>query len=711
MDGAVKLNPGEMPTDNLNTPTVIYANATSSLADLMIENGQPRTQRLSLHATSSDESTCSFVLQLTPHGTQAHYTAKNVGHVMTVSAKHIPSTVIARALYQCMDKRRTAVCAAMQESGVEDINSRTFYMTLPVGSLFDVSTDEQTQCTVDATQWHALVEKTSAMLAESHVFKLCEAMVMMLTHNVAPMGVDVGCAAAVHHFLLSCNASAEGREWVSQAAQHGMRTANESSFEYRSDSQIRGFAVRNRADGVFLEAQMDSSGEKQNLLGMDPLMCDLHMAAKCAALRSRTEAQLEHDLGCRPASEHEALRAKRAAVMSRILLKESMETFTADCEDAAACLAAMASTAARMDPAHLEACVHRVMDSAAFSARAQGLKASVLAALPHLRESMSSLQIGLVFAKQASIDEMRSTVKEEALPGVRMRYERLVGCLNAQKLTGHACLFDKKMCAGRRQLNEIVSVTEITEVRASEGTNPVDVLSCDSQCVLLSNSSLEKLDEQLTTINGEMPWTSANSIVSELVSKGASKLTGCRSQAVTSMTSKSSFYHSMISLGGGYLYSTDAQQPLPGLPLSTLPTANIAMIGDPSTHTFSLECDLCPDVTIGSVVYTESQLLDMVVGSASCLAPSLDHIIACRTRANFQVLAGTPPPLCRGMSRVVMRGRVLPMTDVMRPEDHALEVRARELAARKVHAGALAVSITSGTWNMYVPHSQLDLHA
>jgi hypothetical protein len=171
------------------------------------------------------------------------------------------------------------------------------------------------------------------------------------------------------------------------------------------------------------------------------------------------------------------------------------------------------------------------------------------------------------------------------------------------------------------------------------------------------------------------------------------------------MTSKSSFYHSMISLGGGYLYSTDAQQPLPGLPLSTLLTANIAMIGDPSTHTFSLECDLCPDVTIGSVVYTESQLLDMVVGSASCLAPSLEHIIACRTRANFQVLAGTPPPLCQGMSRVVMRGRVLPMTDVMRPEDHALEVRARELAAQKVHPGALAVSITSGTWNMYVPHS------
>jgi len=507
MDGAVKLKPGEIPPNNLGTQTVIYANTTCSLAELMIENEQPRTRAFQLHATSSDKATCSFVLQLTPHGTQAHYSTANVGHIMTVLAKHIPSAVIARALFQCMDVRRNALCEAMKSSGVEDINSRTFYMTLPVGSLYDLSTDEAQQCTVDAAQWNALVEKTSSMLAESHVFKLCEAMVMMLTHSVASMGVNIESAAAVHGFLASCNASAEGRDWVSEAAQHGMRTANECSFEYRSDSQIRGFAVRNHEDGVYLEAQMDSSGEKQNLLGMDPLMCDLHMAAKCAALRSRTEVRLAHDLSCKPASEHDALRAKSAAVMGRILLKESMETFTADCEDAAACLAAMASTAARMDPAHLEACVHSVMDSAAFSSKAQALKPSVLAALRHLRESMSTLQIGLVFAHATSIDEMRSTVKEVALPGVRMRYERLVGCLNAQKLTGHACLFNKRACLGKRKLNEIVSVTEIQAVKASEGTNPVDVHPSDSQCLLVSKSSLPKLHEQLSLINGEMPTT------------------------------------------------------------------------------------------------------------------------------------------------------------------------------------------------------------
>jgi len=490
---------------------------------------------------------------------------------------------------------------------------------------------------------------------------------------------------------------------MSEAAQHGMRTANECSFVYTSDSQIRGFAVRHRADGVFLEAQMDASGEKQNLLGMDPLMCDLHMATKCAALRSRTEAQLAHDLEIVPAAEHAALRAKNDAVVGRILLKESMETFSADCEDAAACLAAMASTAATMDPAHLEASVHRVMDSAAFSGEAHALKPSVLAALPHVRQGMGAMQIGLVFAHAKSIEEMRTAAAEKALPGVRMRFERLVGNLNAQQLTGHACLFDIKMGAERCALNSIVSMREVKDVRASEGTNPVDVHKSDSQCVLVSKSSLPKLHEQLTLINSEMPWTSANRIVSELVSKGASNVIGCRSQAVTSMTSHSGFYRSMISLGSGYLYSTDAQQVLPGAPLSTLPTANIAMIRHPSTRTFSLDCELCPKVTIGSVVYTESQLLDMVVGVASCLAPSLEHIINSRTRAHFQVLAGKPPGLCRGMSRVVMRGRVLPLMPRMTEADHATEVRARELAAQKVHAHALAVSITSSTWNMYVP--------
>jgi len=168
--------------------------------------------------------------------------------------------------------------------------------------------------------------------------------------------------------------------------------------------------------------------------------------------------------------------------------------------------------------------------------------------------------------------------------------------------------------------------------------------------VLKSASSLPELQAQLEHVNGEMPWTSANSIVSELVSKGASNVVGCRSQAVTSMTRQSAFYHSMISLGGGYLYSTDAHPPLPAAPMSTLPTANIAMIGHPSTRTFAVEGALIDDVTIGNVVCTEDQLLDMVVGATSCLAPSLKHIIRSRCNAHFLVLAARSP--LRGLSEM-----------------------------------------------------------
>jgi len=67
---------------------------------------------------------------------------------------------------------------------------------------------------------------------------------------------------------------------------------------------------------------MDAAGEKQNLLGMDPLMCDLHLATKCKELRARSKSQLALDLQVTPEAEHAALRAKHAQVNGRILLKE-----------------------------------------------------------------------------------------------------------------------------------------------------------------------------------------------------------------------------------------------------------------------------------------------------------------------------------------------------------------------------------------------------
>jgi hypothetical protein len=212
MDGEVKLAAQAVQTDKLDTQTVVYANTMTSLDELMFLNSQPRWQALCLEATSSDEGHSSFVLQLTPRATQAHYLAANVAHVSSISAQHLSSTVIARALFQCQEKRREALVACMQKtSGVAEQHSNTFYMCLPLGSLFDLSTGEEQECMVDVTQWHALVDRSSSMLAESHVFKLCEVMVMMLTHSVASMGVDIASPAAVLGFMQSCDASAEGR--------------------------------------------------------------------------------------------------------------------------------------------------------------------------------------------------------------------------------------------------------------------------------------------------------------------------------------------------------------------------------------------------------------------------------------------------------------------------------------------------------------------
>jgi len=392
MDGAVKLAAKAVPTDKLDTQTVVYANTKTSLDELMFLNGQPRRQALCLQATSSDEGNSSFVLQLTPRATQAHYSATNVAHVASISAQHLSSTVIARALFQCQEKRREALVACMQKtSGVAQQHTNTFYMCLLVGSLFDVSTGEQQECTVDVTQWHALIDRSSAMLAESHVFKLCEAMVMMLTHSVASMGVDIASPAAVLGFMQSCDASTEGRAWLGQVSEESLRTANEGSFKYTSDSEIKGFAVRNREGSVFLEAQMTPTVEKQNLIGMDPLMSWLHLEHSCDALETRTRAALALTLETAPAAEHAAAQAASAAVLGRVALHQANYDFRADCEDAVSCLAGVAKTAAHMDLAHLASCVDRVMLSAAFAADARALTASVQTVLPFVRGELAQM--------------------------------------------------------------------------------------------------------------------------------------------------------------------------------------------------------------------------------------------------------------------------------------------------------------------------------
>jgi len=304
---------------------------------------------------------------------------------------------------------------------------------------------------------------------------------------------------------------------------------------------------------------------------------------------------------------------------------------------------------------------------------------------------------------------MHGTVKEPLLVKVRAQYEALVAGINVKNKTGHACLF--RVAAGPLEapLHELFDQREVFRVRACEGTNPVDVTQTDCRCILNSNSNLLVLNTQLASINGDMPRTSARSIVSEISSKSAENVTGLATTAVTYTTGDSSFYHSMISISAGYTYSADAGSALAGLPPATLPTVHMASIGHPETRTFAVEGKLLPEVTISGRCYTEADLIDMVVGSMTCLAPDVNRIVDMRATAGFQVFAGRPPPSQNHMARVVMHGRMLPlasgMTGVETTAAHVTEVEARSAVARLVHPGAVAVSINSHSWNLYVPQS------
>ena len=66
--------------------------------------------------------------------------------------------------------------------------------------------------------------------------------------------------------------------------------------------------------------------------------------------------------------------------------------------------------------------------------------------------------------------------------------------------------------------------------------------------------------------------------MSEITAKSATNVLGCTTCAVTYTTSDASFYDSMITIGGGYVYNQDLVPPHIGDPCVTLPTANIAAI-------------------------------------------------------------------------------------------------------------------------------------
>ena len=104
MDGAGNAKDAELlRTNKLGMQTVIYANTTASLAELMLERGQRRTTPLRLAASSSDEKNYRLVLELSPESTGTHYSRVNLAHVERISAQHIPMALVAQALQACQE--------------------------------------------------------------------------------------------------------------------------------------------------------------------------------------------------------------------------------------------------------------------------------------------------------------------------------------------------------------------------------------------------------------------------------------------------------------------------------------------------------------------------------------------------------------------------------------------------------------------------------
>jgi len=90
-------------TDKLGMQTVIYANTTASLAELMLERGQRWTTPLRLVESSSDEKNYWLVLELSPESTGTHYSRVNLAHVERISAQHILMALVAQALQACQE--------------------------------------------------------------------------------------------------------------------------------------------------------------------------------------------------------------------------------------------------------------------------------------------------------------------------------------------------------------------------------------------------------------------------------------------------------------------------------------------------------------------------------------------------------------------------------------------------------------------------------
>ena len=115
------------------------------------------------------------------------------------------------------------------------------------------------------------------------------------------------------------------------------------------------------------------------------------------------------------------------------------------------------------------------------------------------------------------------------------------------------------------------------------------------------------------------------------------------------------------------------------------PTARIAQIPGAATRTFVVEGQLLGRVVIGAAAYSEAELLEIVVGASTCLAPSWQRIVQRQEAAGFQhapLARSRPPPGHAAMTRVVCHTPVLQVAGLKTPADHAREELARRERAR-----------------------------
>jgi len=701
--------------DLLNTQCVIYGNLSVSIADLVLSSGAPMTRPVTLHAASSDETGYIFRLNIMPEDIDArlHYSSANIGFLKGIAAQHLPMTTVSAALMSCSQVRKTALVTQMKTRGVPEEHAAKFYMQLPMGSIFDVHVDNpEATAVVDIPQWHALNERSAILLAESHAPKLTEAAMKWISWECADHGVDPTNSMAVSAHINELAASVDGRARLASSFKNSVMRANEDGFRYTSDSEIRGFRVLNTMHGVKLEARFSSTGEKQNGHGLDSLTCDNHMQRACTLYTERMQATHASDLReldwmcqeLQPAEYSAAVdkvNAQFARRMSDANIAASMHGFMADCEDACASQVAVMQAPANIHPDRLSVIVREVLESGVYPACAVAMTGPVTQLLQAIRvhSLMSTVERGLCFAHGANLAEMKLAAATPPVEGgIDVQFDATVKDINSGILGGHACAFSVLKNASSEPLGPHHTARHMSFVTAHEGTNPIERVPSEKVIYFDSHTTSPELEAKFAVINGNMPVTTAKSIISELSSHSANNIINCKANAVTYTSTHSPFYHTLITSNGAYVYSEQN-----GV---MRPTARIASLGDPAIKVFLIEGKLLDSVTIGDKTFSENHLLDMVVRASTCLAPTYQRILERQRTAGLRMATlrdGMPPVQHKSMTRVICRTPVLQVSGIKTDACHQNEQHARVSAVQAIHAGALVGSCNSHTFNLFLP--------